>query len=144
MHVAAILKTKGHTIITTLPEESVATVAQLLHVNRIGAVLALDTDGSIAGIVSERDLVRGVAVHGAAALDQPVANFMTRKVSTCTPTDTVASIMERMTQGRFRHMPVLDHGRLIGFISIGDIVKHRLEEYVQEVESLREYVTGGV
>lgn len=144
MHVSAILKNKGAAIITTRPQESVGTVAQLLHVNRIGAVLVVDPDGDIVGILSERDIVRGLAVHGAAVLDRPVEEFMTRKVVGCQSTDTIASIMERMTQGRFRHMPVVDNGRLVGFISIGDVVKHRVEEFAQEVESLREYVAGGM
>lgn len=144
MHVSAILKGKGAAIITVRPQETVNTVAQLLNVNRIGAVLVVDADGGTAGILSERDIVRGLAVDGAAALDRPVADYMTRKVVSCQSTDTVASIMERMTQGRFRHMPVVDDGRLVGFISIGDVVKHRVEEYAQEVESLREYVSGGI
>ncbi|WP_119678852.1 CBS domain-containing protein [Indioceanicola profundi] len=144
MHVSTILKNKGAAIITTRPEESTGTVAQLLHVNRIGAVLVVDSDGEIAGILSERDIVRGLAVHGAGVLDRPVAEFMTRKVVTCQSTDTIASIMERMTQGRFRHLPVVDDGKLVGFISIGDVVKLRVEEYAQEVESLREYVSGGL
>jgi len=144
MHVSAILKTKGAAIITTRPEEPVGTVAQLLHVNRIGAVLAIDAHGDIVGIISERDIVRGLALHGAAVLDRPVSDLMTRKVVSCGSGDTVASIMERMTQGRFRHMPVVDDGKLVGVISIGDVVKHRVEEYAHEVENLRGYVTGGL
>ncbi|QJE72330.1 CBS domain-containing protein [Aerophototrophica crusticola] len=142
MHVAAVLKNKGSTIITTRPEEPIGTVAQLLHVNRIGAVLVVDAKGEIAGIISERDIVRGLASHGAAVLDMPVSSLMTRKVVHCAPTDTVASVMGLMTSGRFRHLPVLEQGRLVGVISIGDVVKHRLEEYTQEVESLRDYVSG--
>lgn len=142
MHVAAVLKNKGSTIITTRPEEPVGSVAQLLHVNRIGAVLAVDAKGEIAGIISERDIVRGLATHGAAVLDMPASTLMTRKVVHCTPADTVASVMGLMTSGRFRHLPVLEQGRLVGVISIGDVVKHRLEEYTQEVESLRDYVSG--
>ena len=144
MHVSAILKNKGATIITIRPSDTVGAVTQLLHVNRIGAVLALDEAGDIAGIVSERDIVRGLAIHGAAVLDMPVSDFMTRKVVACQASDTVASIMERMTQGRFRHMPVVEGRQLVGFISIGDVVKHRVEEYAHEVESLREYVAGGM
>jgi len=144
MHVKAILKTKGATIITTRPQETVSAVSQLLNVNRIGAVLVMETDGTIAGIISERDIVRGMALHGAAVLDMPAADLMTRKVIQCSPDDTVAQIMEVMTRGRFRHLPVVENGRLVGFISIGDVVKHRVEEYAHELESLREYVAGGI
>ena len=142
MHVSAILKNKGATIITTRPEENVASVAHILHANRIGAILVLGGDGHIAGILSERDIVRGMALHGASVLDKPVSALMTAKVVACTPTDTVASVMSRMTEGRFRHMPVVENGKLVGVISIGDVVKFRLAEYTHEVESLRDYVAG--
>lgn len=142
MHVSAILKNKGATIITTRPGESVAAVAHVLHTNRIGAILVLDDAGGIAGILSERDIVRGLALHGAAILDRPVSTLMTVKVVSCSPADTVATVMSRMTEGRFRHMPVLEDGRLVGVISIGDVVKFRLAEYTHEVESLRDYVSG--
>ncbi|WP_114394329.1 CBS domain-containing protein [Oleisolibacter albus] len=144
MHVSAILKTKGATIITARPEDMVGTTAQLLSINRIGAVLVVDAAGGIAGILSERDIVRALASYGAPVLQMPVSDLMTRRVMTCSPDDTVASIMARMTDGRFRHMPVLDRGRLVGVISIGDVVKFRLDEYTHEVESLRSYVAGSL
>lgn len=142
MLVSAILKTKGSTIITTKPGNSVAEAAHILHVNKIGAILAVDDQGAIAGILSERDIVRGLAVHGATILDQPVSSLMTARVVTCRPDDSIASLMSRMTEGRFRHMPVVSEGRLVGVISIGDVVKFRLAEYTHEVESLRDYVAG--
>ncbi|AUN29001.1 CBS domain-containing protein [Niveispirillum cyanobacteriorum] len=142
MHVSAILKNKGATIITTRPDESVSTVAHILHGNRIGAILVLNDAGGIAGILSERDIVRGLALHGASVMDKPVSSLMTAKVVSCTPTDTVATVMSRMTEGRFRHMPVVENGILVGVISIGDVVKFRLAEYTHEVESLRDYVSG--
>jgi CBS domain-containing protein len=142
MHVSAILKNKGATIITTRPDESVSTVAHILHANRIGAILVLNDAGGIAGILSERDIVRGLALHGASVMDNPVSSLMTAKVVSCTPTDTVATVMSRMTEGRFRHMPVVESGILVGVISIGDVVKFRLAEYTHEVESLRDYVAG--
>ncbi|HYE51027.1 MAG TPA: CBS domain-containing protein [Azospirillaceae bacterium] len=142
MHVSAILKNKPATLITARPEDTVASVVQLLSGNRIGAVLALDAKGTIAGIISERDVVRGLAEHGPAVMERSVGDLMTRKVVSCRPDDTVASVMEKMTQGRFRHLPVCDGDRLVGFISIGDVVKHRIDEQAQEVEHLREYVSG--
>lgn len=142
MHVSSILKTKGQTIITVKPEDKVASVAQLLAVNRIGAVLCLAPDGQIAGIVSERDIVRGLASHGVKVLDLPASELMTRRVVSCRSDDTIASVMTKMTDGRFRHIPVVDDGKLTGFISIGDVVKHRLDEYTTEVEGLRDYVAG--
>ncbi len=142
MHVSAILKTKGSTIVTIRPDETIAAVAQLLAVNRIGAVLCMNTDGEIAGVLSERDIVRGLAAHGAAVLGMPASELMTRRVVACNPGDTIASVMQRMTDGRFRHMPVMEERKLVGFISIGDVVKHRIEEVGQEVESLRDYVAG--
>lgn len=144
MHVSAILRNKGATIITTRPDETVATTAHMLHVNKIGAVLVIGPKGDIAGIISERDIVRGMAQHGPAVMEMRVADLMTRKVVSCRSDDTVASVMNRMTDGRFRHVPVVDDGRLVGVVSIGDVVKHRLEEYTLEVESLRDYVSGRI
>ncbi|MFV3075985.1 CBS domain-containing protein [Niveispirillum fermenti] len=144
MHVSAILKNKGSTIISTRPDENVAAVAHVLHANRIGAILVLNEAGGIAGILSERDIVRGLALHGASVMDKPVSALMTARVVSCAPTDSVASVMSRMTEGRFRHMPVMEEGRVAGVVSIGDIVKYRLAEYTHEVESLRDYVAGRV
>jgi CBS domain-containing protein len=142
MHVAAILKSKGPTIITVKPDSTVDQAAKLLAVNRIGAVLVVDSDNELAGILSERDIIRGLSEKGPAILQATVQEIMTRRVVTCRPEDSVATLMTRMTEGRFRHLPVLDNGRLVGMISIGDVVKHRLDEQTQEVESLRDYVAG--
>lgn len=144
MHVSVILKTKGSTIITSKPSDTIGAIVHILHVNRIGAVMIVDEGGGIAGILSERDVVRALAVYGPAALEKPASAVMTTKVISCDPRDTVASVMTRMTEGRFRHMPVVDEGRLTGVISIGDVVKSRLAEYTHEVESLRDYVAGRV
>jgi CBS domain-containing protein len=142
MHVAAILKSKGPTIITVKPDTTVDQAARLLAVNRIGAVLVVDPDNELAGILSERDIIRGLSEKGPAILQSMVQDIMTRRVVTCRPEDSVAVLMTRMTEGRFRHLPVLDAGRLVGMISIGDVVKHRLEEQAAEVESMRDYVAG--
>ncbi|WP_044560376.1 CBS domain-containing protein [Azospirillum sp. B4] len=144
MHVSGILKHKDSTsIISAKPGDTIETVAALLAAHRIGAVLVLEPAGGVAGIISERDIVRGLATHGPAVLNQSVSELMTRKVVACSPGDSVSTIMTRMTEGRFRHMPVMEHGRLVGFISIGDVVKHRLAEATSEVESMRVYVAGG-
>jgi CBS domain-containing protein len=144
MHVSGILKHKDHgSIISVRPSDTIETVVALLAAHRIGAVLALEPDGTVAGIISERDIVRGLATHGSGVLSQHVTDLMTRKVVGCAPEDSVSSIMTRMTEGRFRHMPVMEGGRLVGFISIGDVVKHRLAEATSEVESMRVYVAGG-
>ncbi|MDE1148546.1 MAG: CBS domain-containing protein [Azospirillaceae bacterium] len=143
MHVSGILKHKDSTIVSVRPEDTIETVVALLAAHRIGAVLALDPAGAVAGIISERDIVRGLATHGPHVLNQSVSDLMTRKVVSCSPHDSVSSIMTRMTEGRFRHMPVMENGRLLGLISIGDVVKHRIAEATSEVESMRVYVAGG-
>ena len=140
MSVSQILGVKGRSVITASPKENVHGTAQKLSQHRIGAVVVLDEKGAIAGIVSERDIVRVIGERGHPALEENVGTVMTRKVVTCTETDTIAFIMERMTAGKFRHLPVVDQGRLIGVISIGDVVKSRLHEIEHETEALREYI----
>jgi CBS domain-containing protein len=112
----------------------------LLSAHRIGAVVILGAGGRLAGILSERDIVRALSEHGAAALDLTVGQVMTRNVATCADDESVASIMERMTAGKFRHMPVISDGQLTGLISIGDVVKHRVEEIESESEAMRDYI----
>jgi len=119
MFVSDILAQKGGLVFTVPPGTTVAQVAQQLSTRRIGSVLVMDNDDTIAGIVSERDLVRGLAQHGAAALDLEVRQVMTRDVVTCHPDDPIERVMGLMTAGRFRHLPVEDHGELVGLISIG-------------------------
>jgi CBS domain-containing protein len=142
MNVKAILAAKklGGDIITIEPTADLATAAKLLSKHRIGSVVILGAGERLVGILSERDIVRAVSEQGADALALPVGQVMTRDVATCGEDDTVASIMERMTAGRFRHMPVVANGRLVGLISIGDVVKLRVEEIEGESEAMRDYI----
>jgi CBS domain-containing protein len=144
MNVKSILAAKksnlGGDIVCIEPSANLAAAAQLLAAHRIGAVLIRGAGGRLSGILSERDIVRALSEHGAAALDLPVGQVMTRNVTTCGEDDTCASIMERMTAGKFRHMPVLAKGQLIGLVSIGDVVKQRVEEIEGESEALRDYI----
>ncbi|KAA0593988.1 CBS domain-containing protein [Azospirillum lipoferum] len=142
MHVAAVLKRKGSRIVSAAPDDSVAAVTRLLTEHRIGAVLVMGDDGHPVGILSERDVVRAVARDGAAALDRPAADLMTRELITAAPDDTVADMMAVMTERRIRHVPIVESGRVVGVISIGDVVKARIDDAELEVESLRGYVAG--
>jgi len=140
MNVKAILAAKGGDTICIEPTADLAAAAKLLSAHRIGAVLIRGAGGRLAGILSERDIVRALSEHGAGALALPVGQVMTRNVATCGEDDTVASIMERMTAGKFRHMPVVAKDELIGLISIGDVVKQRVGEVEQESEAMRDYI----
>jgi CBS domain-containing protein len=140
MTVGIILAGKGRDVVTIEPGAKLGEVVSLLAEKRIGAALILGADRRIAGIISERDIVRALAERGAAVLDEPVSGTMTRKVETCNERETVANIMERMTAGKFRHMPVVDQGRLVGVVSIGDIVKHRLHEMERDSVAMRDYI----
>jgi CBS domain-containing protein len=140
MNVKSILAAKGGDIISIEPTADLAAAAKLLSAHRIGAVIIRGAGGRIAGILSERDIVRALAEHGPNALTLPVGQVMTRNVATCGEDDTVASIMERMTAGKFRHMPVVERDSLVGLISIGDVVKQRVEEVEQESEAMRDYI----
>jgi CBS domain-containing protein len=140
MTVSTILAGKGREVVSVEPSASLADAVRLLAGKRIGAAVILGADRRIAGIVSERDIVRVLAERGAGALDEPVSQTMTRKVETCNESETVSSLMERMTSGKFRHMPVVDRGRVIGIVSIGDIVKHRLHEMERESAAMRDYI----
>ena len=142
MHVGRILKEKGSDVVTTEPERTIAETAQLLDRRKIGAVLVLGADGSVAGVLSERDVVRGIARHGERALSMAVRDLMTREVIVCEPKDTVQDVMGLMTHRRVRHVPVVEDGRLVGIVSIGDVVKGRLGDFEMEAESLRAYVQG--
>jgi len=140
MYVRDILSIKGRNVLTIEPAATLAAAAKLLAENRIGALVVTGAGGRIAGILSERDIVQALAARGAGALDAPVSEFMTRKVATCSSADTISSIMERMTEGKFRHVPVVEQGQRAGIISIGDVVKHRLMEMEQEQAALRNYI----
>jgi CBS domain-containing protein len=144
MLIAQILAGKGSDVVSTRPEATVAEVVRLLKEKRIGAVVVLDAGGRLCGIISERDIARGLADHGAALLDKQVAALMTRDVVTCVPEDDLRTLMQRMTDGRFRHLPVVKGGELNGIISIGDVVKHRLLELETEAHMLQDYIQGNV
>jgi len=139
MTVRSILNTKGHQIVSVEPDAKLAAAVKLLGEKKIGAVLVMN-QSRLEGILSERDIVRALGERGAGALEEPVAQVMTRKVVTCKETDTVAELMEMMTSGKFRHLPVIDNGKVVGLISIGDIVKRRVQEYESEQEALRDYI----
>ena len=140
MTIRMILAEKGREIVSIEPAATLKSAATLLAEKRIGAVLILGADHRIIGILSERDIVRAIGERGVAALDESVSQTMTRKVSTCTEGETLVSIMERMTEGKFRHVPVVDQGRLIGIVSIGDVVKHRLREMERDSAAMRDYI----
>jgi CBS domain-containing protein len=140
MTVKAILAAKGGDVVTIDPTTNVAAAVKLLAAKRIGALVVTGADRRVVGILSERDIVEELAAHGAAALDLALTEVMTRKVATCSQSDTVSSIMERMTEGKFRHLPVVEQGRLSGIVSIGDVVKHRLQEMEREQSALRDYI----
>ncbi|MFY9893647.1 MAG: CBS domain-containing protein [Xanthobacteraceae bacterium] len=140
MTVSVIVANKGREVVSIEPNASLADAVRLLAEKRIGAAVILGADRRLAGIISERDIVRVLAERGAAVLDEPVSRTMTRKVESCNENETVAQIMERMTQGKFRHMPVVDQGQVVGVVSIGDIVKHRLHEMERESTAMRDYI----
>ena len=143
MLVKHILRDKGRDVVTIAGDATLSEAALLLARKRIGAVVVRDRDGSVAGILSERDVVRAVAEASVHALAQPVSRHMTRNVVTCTETDSVDDLMELMTRKRFRHVPVLADEKLSGIVSIGDVVKTRIAETVREAESLRGYIAAG-
>jgi CBS domain-containing protein len=143
MFVSDILLQKGGLVFTVTPGTSVAQLSQQLSTRRIGSVLVLDGEGAVSGIVSERDLVRALASHGAKAMELEARQVMTRDVITCDPDDSIDQVMQTMTRGRFRHLPVVRHGELLGLVSIGDVVKARLEETKHETEALKAYIVAG-
>ena len=140
MTVSKILAQKGREAVSIDPGASLADAVKLLAERRIGSALILGADRRIVGIISERDIVQALALRGAAALDEPVSRSMTRKVETCNENETISSIMERMTDGKFRHLPVVDRARLVGIVSIGDVVKHRLQQMERDSAAMREYI----
>ena len=140
MTVSIILAAKGREVVSVEPNATLSAAVALLAAKRIGAVLVLGVDHRIVGILSERDIVRALAERGAGALEEPVSRVMTRKVSTCTEGETIASIMERMTEGKFRHVPVVEQGRLVGMVSIGDVVKQRVAEMERDSAAMRDYI----
>ena len=132
MTVKAILSRKGNDVATIEPNASLATAIKILAERRIGALVITGADRRIVGIISERDVVRAIVEHGTGVLPSPVSETMTRKVVTCGQNETIAEIMGRMTAGKFRHVPVVEQDRVVGIVSIGDVVKHRLHEMERE------------
>jgi CBS domain-containing protein len=140
MIVKNILAGKRGDVVTIEPTADLAAGIRLLAEQRIGAVVILGADHRVVGILSERDIVRALAERGPKALTEPVSQVMTRDVKTCSENDTIGELMERMTTGRFRHMPVDQQGKLVGIVSIGDVVKSRVEEIGHEAKALRDYI----
>ena len=140
MTVKAILSAKGSNVTTTEPTATLESGIGILAERGIGALVVLGADHRVIGILSERDVVRALAERGAGALTEPLARVMTRKISTCTQSDTADSIMEQMTADKFRHVPVVEQERLVGIVSIGDVVKHTLKGMRRESEALHDYI----
>lgn len=138
MKVASILRQKGDEVVTVKPNASITSVVSELRTRRIGCLVASEDGVTPAGIISERDIVNGLAVYGIRLLDLHVSDIMTHRLITCHPDDTVNHVMSEMTERRVRHLPVVDGGRLVGMVSIGDVVKHRLNELETEANILRE------
>lgn len=139
MTVRAILDTKGHQILSVSPDAKLSAAVKILSERRIGAVLVMNGQ-KVEGILSERDVVRVLGERGANIMDEPVRAVMTSKVITCREADTVSAIMELMTTGKFRHLPVVENDRVVGLISIGDVVKWRVAEFEREQEALHDYI----
>ena len=142
MLVSQILKTKGDAVFTATPGETLGALAALLHARKVGALVVLDQD-RVVGIVSERDVIRAVAEAGAAALSRPVAEFMTKDVVFADPSDLVDEVLGKMTGRRIRHLPVCKDDRLVGIVSIGDLVKSKIGEVEAEADGLRAYIAAG-
>ncbi|MFF1608260.1 CBS domain-containing protein [Amycolatopsis sp. NPDC058278] len=143
MRIADLLRTKGSAVATVTPETTVTTLLAGLAEHNVGAMVVVAPDGSIAGIVSERDVVRRLHEHGPALLDGPVSEIMTKLVASCGPEDSVDQLSVLMTERRIRHVPVLAEGRLAGIVSIGDVVKNRMEQLEQSQEQLQAYISQG-
>jgi len=143
MYVRNVLQHKGHDIISVSPEDSLLDVAKTLRENKIGAVLACEAAGRMCGVLSERDIIIAIAKHGGDILKGKVADFMTEGVYTCSLDDDMKAVMEKMTRKRIRHLPVVEDGNVVGMISIGDVVKHRMAETEAESEALKSYITTG-
>jgi CBS domain-containing protein len=142
--VADVLKQKGYRVVTVVPGQSVAAVVSVLTQNRIGAAPVINAAGELIGIISERDVVRGVATDGSDVLNRPIEQLMTREVKTCAPDDAIVELMAIMTNARIRHLPVVMQGMLCGIVSIGDVVKQRLAEAQLELEELHRYISSSL
>lgn len=142
MFVESILSSKGGDVYSVATSATITELIDTLAKHNIGAVLVLDDNGNTAGIVSERDVVRHLARSAEGLLARPVSSLMTTSLKTCKPTDTLDTVMGIMTRGRFRHLPVMENDQLVGIISIGDVVKRKIEEVEHETEALREYIAS--
>jgi CBS domain-containing protein len=140
MNVDRILSTKGRHVVSIEANQTLSEAARLMSERRIGAVVVVDGRRPVSGILSERDIVKAVAAQGARALDEPVSRFMTGQVVTCTGRSSINDLMELMTQQKFRHVPVVEDDQLVGIISIGDVVKQRVEEIEAESQAIKEYI----
>ncbi len=143
MNVATILRAKGRSVTTVRPDTTLQDVAGKLAARKIGAVVVVGDNGAVDGIISERDVIRAIAERGVAALEMPASRFMTRDIITCSETSLVDEAMEIMTTGRFRHLPVVEDGSLVGIISIGDVVKNHVATVEMEVSAMRGYLATG-
>lgn len=144
MMLAAILRNKPVSVISVTPETTITEVVRILAEKRIGAVLVMDAQGALVGILSERDIVRTLASHAGDTFTMTAAQLMTHSPTVTSPEASVVNAMEIMTEGRFRHLPVVSNGKLVGLVSIGDVVKARIDQQAHEVDSLRAYVVGAV
>jgi len=142
MTVRQVLSGKGADVVTIAPDKSLAQAAKLLAEKRIGAVVVSSDEKTVAGILSERDIIRALARNGAAALDQKVADSMTRDVVTCSVQADADHLMRLMTDGKFRHVPVVENGALVGIVSIGDVVNRRLSDIEAEQQALKQYIAS--
>ena len=142
MNVGGILKEKGRQVETAGPGATLNEIAEVLGSRKIGALIIVEDNGKIAGILSERDIVRAIANDGPSALKKPASAYMTKKVITCKESDTVTDLMGSMSKGRFRHLPVVTNGQLTGIISIGDVVKQRIAEAEFEAEEMKRYIAS--
>jgi CBS domain-containing protein len=143
MLVSQILRDKGDLVFTARPHETVGAAAALLHSRRVGAMVIVDHNDAVIGILSERDIVRAVAERGAASLGEPITGFMSHNVVFATPSESVDDLLGRMTDRRMRHLPVVNDGRLMGIVSIGDLVKSKIAETEAEAETLKAYISAG-
>jgi len=143
MNIAQILKAKGRAVATARPDSALSEIIARLAQKKIGAIVVVGGNGEVVGIVSERDVIRRLAERGDKALQEPVSQSMTVSVISCQETSTLEEMMEMMTQGRFRHVPVIEDGALVGIVSIGDIVKHHIAEVEMEVTAMRDYFATG-
>jgi CBS domain-containing protein len=142
MYVSTILDTKGRDVVTVEADCTLLQAAEFLASRKIGTLVITDYENVPIGILSERDIVRAVAESGPSGLDQPVSAYMSSPVQTTNPGQLIRAIMEQMTEGRFRHIPVLENGRMVGIVSIGDVVKHRLAEFEAETSAMRDYIAS--